>query len=157
MQTLVFHIYDYDMLSKHDQIGVINLPFNDMDIGKPLRELRQIDAPPSLKSNQFGSICFSLRYAPNSRKITVTILEAKNLKKMDIGKFSDPYVKIELFKNRKRIEKRKTSIKCNTLTPYYNESYTFNNIQDEDLKKRVKDNKKIIVRLTSYFSLDIKH
>jgi len=31
-----------------------------------------------------GDICFSLRYVPTSGKLTIGILECKNLKKMDI-------------------------------------------------------------------------
>ena len=37
---------------------------------------------------QLGDICFSLRYVPNSGKLTVVVLEAKNLKKMDVGGLS---------------------------------------------------------------------
>ena len=37
---------------------------------------------------QLGDICFSLRYVPNSGKLTIVILEAKNLKKMDVGGLS---------------------------------------------------------------------
>ena len=37
---------------------------------------------------QLGDICFSLRYVPNSSKLTIVILEAKNLKKMDVGGLS---------------------------------------------------------------------
>lgn len=57
--------------------------------------------------------------------MTVVILEAKNLKKMDVGGLSDPYVKIALMQNGKRLKKKKTSIKKCTLNPYYNESFTF--------------------------------
>lgn len=57
--------------------------------------------------------------------MTVVVLEAKNLKKMDVGGLSDPYVKIALMMNGKRIKKKKTSIKKCTLNPYYNESFTF--------------------------------
>ena len=41
-----------------------------------------------LQENRLGDICFSLRYVPTSGKLTVNILEAKNLKKMDVGGLS---------------------------------------------------------------------
>ncbi|KAF3706127.1 Synaptotagmin-1 Synaptotagmin I [Channa argus] len=38
-----------------------------------------------LLEENLGDICFSLRYVPTAGKLTVVILEAKNLKSMDVG------------------------------------------------------------------------
>jgi synaptotagmin-1 len=35
-----------------------------------------------------GDICISLRYVPTAGKFTINIMEAKNLKKMDVGGLS---------------------------------------------------------------------
>jgi hypothetical protein len=43
------------------------------------------------QDNKLGDICFSLRYVPTAGKLTVVILEAKNLKKMDVGGLSGKY------------------------------------------------------------------
>lgn len=43
---------------------------------------------PVPQQEKLGDICFSLRYVPTAGKLTVVILEAKNLKKMDVGGLS---------------------------------------------------------------------
>ncbi|KRY32648.1 Synaptotagmin-1 [Trichinella spiralis] len=126
-KTLAFSIFDFDRFSKHDQIGIVLIPLNTIDLGQVIEEWRDIQPPPDDKEaeNKLGDICFSLRYVPTAGKLTVVILEAKNLKKMDVGGLSDPYVKIVLMQEGKRLKKKKTSIKKCTLNPYYNESFSF--------------------------------
>lgn len=46
------------------------------------------------QQEKLGDICFSLRYVPTAGKLTVVILEAKNLKKMDVGGLSGMCVEI---------------------------------------------------------------
>ena len=45
----------------------------------------------TLQENKLGDICFSLRYVPTAGKLTIVILEAKNLKKMDVGGLSGTF------------------------------------------------------------------
>ncbi|CAJ0963186.1 unnamed protein product, partial [Mesorhabditis belari] len=123
-KTLVFAIYDFDRFSKHDQIGQVLLPLGKIDLGQVIEEWKDIAPPPDDKEAEkaLGDICFSLRYVPTAGKLTVVILEAKNLKKMDVGGLSDPYVKVEIRENGKRVKKKKTTIKRKTLNAYYNEN-----------------------------------
>ncbi|XP_050665027.1 synaptotagmin 1 isoform X4 [Leptidea sinapis] len=123
-KTLVFAIFDFDRFSKHDQIGEVKVPLCQVDLAQTIEEWRELQSVEG-EGGQLGDICFSLRYVPTAGKLTVVILEAKNLKKMDVGGLSDPYVKIALMQNGKRLKKKKTSIKKCTLNPYYNESFTF--------------------------------
>lgn len=123
-KTLVFAIFDFDRFSKHDQIGEVKVPLCTIDLAQTIEEWRELQSVEG-EGGQLGDICFSLRYVPTAGKLTVVILEAKNLKKMDVGGLSDPYVKIALMQNGKRLKKKKTSIKKCTLNPYYNESFTF--------------------------------
>ncbi|XP_065206739.1 synaptotagmin 1-like isoform X1 [Planococcus citri] len=126
-KTLVFAIFDFDRFSKHDQIGEVKVPLCQVDLAQTIEEWKELQSVEGEggQDNKLGDICFSLRYVPTAGKLTVVILEAKNLKKMDVGGLSDPYVKIALMQNGKRLKKKKTSIKKCTLNPYYNESFTF--------------------------------
>ncbi|KAG8125692.1 hypothetical protein E2320_020858 [Naja naja] len=99
------------------------------------------------QQEHLGEICFSLRYVPSTSKLTVVILEAKKLKVMDADGLSDPYVKVQLILNKKKWKKKKTSVKKNTLSPYFNEAFVFevpfNLIQNVDLVISVWDRDKV--------------
>ncbi|XP_076311214.1 synaptotagmin-1-like isoform X2 [Tachypleus tridentatus] len=123
-KTLVFAVFDFDRFSKHDQIGEIKLSLSSVDLAQTIEEWRELTSVEG-DHGQLGDICFSLRYVPTAGKLTVVILEAKNLKKMDVGGLSDPYVKISIHQGNRRLKKKKTTIKKRTLNPYYNESFTF--------------------------------
>ncbi|XP_026536653.1 synaptotagmin-2 [Notechis scutatus] len=124
-KTLVMAIYDFDRFSKHDIIGEVKVPMNTVDLGQPIEEWRDLESAEKEEPEKLGDICISLRYVPTAGKLTVCILEAKNLKKMDVGGLSDPYVKIHLLQNGKRLKKKKTTVKKKTLNPYFNESFSF--------------------------------
>ncbi|EGV98406.1 Synaptotagmin-9 [Cricetulus griseus] len=57
--------------------------------------------------------------------MTLTVIKCRNLKAMDITGSSDPYVKVSLMCEGRRLKKRKTTTKKNTLNPVYNEAIIF--------------------------------
>ncbi|KAL6476607.1 hypothetical protein MHYP_G00151060 [Metynnis hypsauchen] len=124
-QTLVLQVFDFDRFGKHDVIGEIKIPMNSIDLGQPIHEWKDLVGGEKEEQEKLGDICISLRYVPTSGKLTVCVMEAKNLKKMDVGGLSDPFVKVVLQHNGKRLKKKKTTVKQNTLNPYFNESFSF--------------------------------
>ncbi|KAL6468550.1 hypothetical protein MHYP_G00220740 [Metynnis hypsauchen] len=72
-----------------------------------------------------GDLLVSLCYNPTANIITVNIIKARNLKAMDIGGTSDPYVKVWLMHKDKRVEKKKTVVMKRCLNPVFNESFPF--------------------------------
>lgn len=124
-RVLVMAVYDFDRFSRNDAIGEVRVPMSSVNLGRPVQAWRELQMAPKEEQEKLGDICFSLRYVPTAGKLTVIVLEAKNLKKMDVGGLSDPYVKVHLLQGGKKVRKKKTTIKKNTLNPYYNEAFSF--------------------------------
>ncbi|XP_075884914.1 synaptotagmin VIII isoform X2 [Nelusetta ayraudi] len=135
--TVVMQVFDFNRFSKHNIIGELRLQLCNVDWNHVIEEWKDLVAPAKFEEENLGEICFSLRYVPTSGKLTVVILEARNLKSMDAGGSSDPYVKVQLALDKRKWKKKKTSVKKKTLNPYYNESFvfdvTFEQIQRVDL------------------------
>jgi len=61
----------------------VKIPLCQVDLAQVINEWK--DVASSKEDDEYlGDICFSLRYVPTSGKLTVGILEARRLKKMDI-------------------------------------------------------------------------
>ncbi|KAL7645439.1 UNVERIFIED_CONTAM: hypothetical protein RMT77_003825 [Armadillidium vulgare] len=143
-RTLQFSVYDFDRFSRNDLIGQV-LVRRLQDHIQPGVELEYVHDIVTNKQDtkEIGELMLSLCYLPKAGRLTVTVIKMRNLKALDITGSSDPYVKVSLLCQGKRIKKKKTSVKRATLNPVYNESLVFDvpneNIQDTTLLVKVLD------------------
>uniref|UniRef100_A0A3Q1FQ90 Synaptotagmin-7 n=1 Tax=Acanthochromis polyacanthus TaxID=80966 RepID=A0A3Q1FQ90_9TELE len=123
-RTLYLQVLDYDRFSRNDPIGEVSIPLNKLDLANMQTFWKELK-PCSDGSGSRGDLLVSLCYNPTANTITVSIIKARNLKAMDIGGTSDPYVKVWLMHKDKRVEKKKTVVMKRCLNPVFNESFPF--------------------------------
>ncbi|XP_016135919.1 synaptotagmin-7b [Sinocyclocheilus grahami] len=123
-RTLYLQVLDYDRFSRNDPIGEVSIPLNKIDLAHMQTFWKELK-PCSDGSGSRGDLLVTLCYNPTANTITVSIIKARNLKAMDIGGTSDPYVKVWLMNKDKRVEKKKTVVMKRCLNPVFNESFPF--------------------------------
>ncbi|XP_039493500.1 synaptotagmin-4 [Drosophila santomea] len=128
--SLHFVILSFDRYSRDDVIGEVVCPLTSIEIGDISKEALSISKeiqPRSLKirAQGRGELLISLCWQPAAGRLTVVLLKARNLPRMDVTGLADPYVKIYLLYNGQRIAKKKTHVKKRTLSPVFNESFAF--------------------------------
>ncbi|KAL9824418.1 synaptotagmin-6 [Geothlypis trichas] len=125
-RKLHLSVFDFDRFSRHDMIGEVILEnlFEDSDLSRETSIWRDIQYA-TTESVDLGEIMFSLCYLPTAGRLTLTVIKCRNLKAMAITGYSDPYVKVSLLCDGRRLKKKKTTIKKNTLNPTYNEAIIF--------------------------------
>ncbi|XP_071974161.1 synaptotagmin-7 isoform X2 [Engystomops pustulosus] len=132
-RVLYLQVLDYDRFSRNDPIGEVSIPLNKIDLTQMQTFWKELK-PCSDGSGSRGELLLSLCYNPSANSIIVNIIKARNLKAMDIGGTSDPYVKVWLMYKDKRVEKKKTVVMKRCLNPIFNESFIFD-IPTEKLRE----------------------
>lgn len=123
-RTLYLQVLDYDRFSRDDPIGEVCLPLCDLDLVKGETMWRTLQ-PCKGQAGRLGEVFVSLCYQPTAESLSVNVIEARSLKSKDINGLSDPYVKIWVLYDGKKVEKRKTSIVEKSLNPVFNELFLF--------------------------------
>uniref|UniRef100_A0A8D3CY16 Synaptotagmin XIb n=1 Tax=Scophthalmus maximus TaxID=52904 RepID=A0A8D3CY16_SCOMX len=120
--TLHFLVLSFDRFARDDVIGEAVVPLKGVDPSTGRVHLSQ----QITKRNIRGELLASLSYQPVSHRLSVVVLKARHLPKMDMtGLSANPYVKVNVFYGRKRIAKKKTHVKKCTLNPVFNESFIY--------------------------------
>ncbi|EDO43310.1 predicted protein, partial [Nematostella vectensis] len=127
--SLCITLHSFDTFASHDIIGQALLPLADLDLNK--ENIYITDLRPSLKHVDLGELMVSLGYLKSAERLTVVLIKARNLPAVNIKgtafcvAFADPYVKVSLLINGKRVKKKKTSTKKSDLHPVFNEAVSF--------------------------------
>uniref|UniRef100_H3A4S6 Synaptotagmin 11 n=1 Tax=Latimeria chalumnae TaxID=7897 RepID=H3A4S6_LATCH len=128
LQDLVLHflVLSFDRFSRDDVIGEVMVPLAGVEPSAGKVQLtRDIIKRNIQKCISRGELLVSLSYQPVTQRMSVVVLKARHLPKMDITGLSDPYVKVNIYYGRKRIAKKKTHVKKCTLNPVFNESFIY--------------------------------
>ncbi|XP_069806403.1 synaptotagmin-11 isoform X2 [Dendropsophus ebraccatus] len=128
LQDLLLHflVLSFDRFSRDDVIGEVMVPLSGVDPSTGRVQItRDIVRRNIQKCVSRGELQVSLSYQPVAQRMTVVVLKAKHLPRMDITGLSDPYVKVNVYFGRKRIAKKKTHVKKCTLSPVFNESFIY--------------------------------
>ncbi|XP_072560684.1 synaptotagmin-10 isoform X1 [Paramormyrops kingsleyae] len=143
-RKLHFSVYDFDRFTSHDMIGevLVDNLFELSDLSREAVVWKDIHCA-TTESVDLGEIMYSLCYLPTAGRMTLTVIKCRNLKAMDIMGSSDPYVKVSLLCDGRRLKKRKTTTKKGTLNPTYNEAIVFDippeNVEQVSLSIMVMD------------------
>ncbi|XP_072045462.1 synaptotagmin-12-like isoform X2 [Amphiura filiformis] len=118
-------IFTYDRYSRHEAIGETEMRLGDVDLfPEPFSTWLSL-TDVNEKQADLGDILFSLSYLPTAERLTVVVVKARNLKWSDKKVVADPFVKVYLLQNGKKISKKKTSAKRGDDCPIYNEAMMY--------------------------------
>ncbi|XP_059622431.1 synaptotagmin-3 [Phlebotomus argentipes] len=121
-KELVLQVLDYDRYSHNDVVGEVKITIDELDLSKSVEiwgDLLKGKKPPEERPE----LLVSLNYLPQAERLTVVVMKAKNLDTVQ-----EPYVKLYLIHNGKRVKKKKTGTgkSSDPQNPIWNEAFTFN-------------------------------
>ncbi|XP_073996907.1 synaptotagmin-12-like isoform X2 [Rhodnius prolixus] len=119
--SLMFHVYSARR-EANTLLGEAHLHLADVPTRQPITTWLTL-VHSNAKEDSLGEILFSLSYLPTAERLTVVIVKARNLK--FANQIGDPYVKVYLLRNGKKVHKKRTQMKKNEPCPIFNEAMIF--------------------------------
>ncbi|XP_020823990.2 synaptotagmin-12 [Phascolarctos cinereus] len=137
--SLRFSVYGIDDDDRNVMTGSVDLKLSVLELTQQpfcgwlyLQDVNKAD-------DVVGEILLSLSYLPTAERLTVVVVKAKNLIWTNEKATADPFVKVYLLQDGKKISKKKTGVKKDDPNPVFNEAVIFSvpAIVLQDLSLRV--------------------
>nr|XP_053626210.1 synaptotagmin-12-like [Cherax quadricarinatus] len=123
LRALAFYMYASDKFT-NTLIGEAHLRLSDVDLSTPCALVLPL-TDMGQKGVGYGEIMFSLSYLPTAERLTVVVVKARSLQWTGDKTSADPFVKVYVLQNGKKVMKKKTSVKKDTRSPVFNEAMIF--------------------------------
>ncbi|KAM9301530.1 synaptotagmin-12 [Gastrophryne carolinensis] len=137
--SLRFAIFGIDGDERNIGTGVAELKLSDLDLAvRPFNTWIYLqDVNKALDT--VGEILLSLSYLPTAERLTVVVVKGRNLIWTEGKTTADPFVKVYLLQDGRKISKKKTAVKRDDRNPVFNEAMIFSvpAIVLQDLSLRV--------------------
>ncbi|XP_050707708.1 synaptotagmin-12-like [Eriocheir sinensis] len=122
-RCLAFYMYASDKFT-NTLIGEAQLRLADLDLSTCLATTLTL-TDTGQRGVGYGEIMFSLSYLPTAERLTVVVVKARSLQWTGDKTTADPFVKVYVLQNGKKVMKKKTSVKKDTRSPVFNEAMIF--------------------------------
>ncbi|KAL8597441.1 hypothetical protein ACOMHN_050939 [Nucella lapillus] len=123
-RVLRFSVYDVDKKKVRHSLGHVMVPLRDVDLGHVDTYWSDLESMPQALSSM-GDLELSLCYLPQSEKIKVGVMRARNLKHTDLDADTRLYLRLQLFYGRKIHRTKRTTSRSSSLDLTVNESLSF--------------------------------
>ncbi|ELR50698.1 Synaptotagmin-12, partial [Bos mutus] len=138
-KSLRFSVFGIDEDERNVSTGVVELKLSVLDLPlQPFSGWLYLQDQ-NKAADAVGEILLSLSYLPTAERLTVVVVKAKNLIWANDKTTADPFVKVYLLQDGRKMSKKKTAVKRDDPNPVFNEAMIFSvpAIVLQDLSLRV--------------------
>ncbi|XP_058294974.1 synaptotagmin-12 isoform X4 [Hylobates moloch] len=124
-KSLRFSVFGIDEDEHNVSTGVVELKLSVLDLPlQPFSGWLYLQDQ-NKAADAVGEILLSLSYLPTAERLTVVVVKAKNLIWTNDKTTADPFVKVYLLQDGRKMSKKKTAVKRDDPNPVFNEAMIF--------------------------------
>ncbi|XP_055271397.1 synaptotagmin-12 isoform X3 [Moschus berezovskii] len=124
-KSLRLSVFGIDEDERNVSTGVVELKLSVLDLPlQPFSGWLYLQDQ-NKAADAVGEILLSLSYLPTAERLTVVVVKAKNLIWTNDKTTADPFVKVYLLQDGRKMSKKKTAVKRDDPNPVFNEAMIF--------------------------------